>query len=130
MPRDKRRLFLRDLACEVIQREKVVTTLARAKEVRRRIDRIITLGKRAIESGESPKIEAARRKVFDRLQRELAVAKVFDVLVDRYRKRAGGYTRMIRINPRVGDGAEMVILELVDRPSEVKEKEKSKKKTK
>ena len=121
--------MLRDQACEVIQRERIKTTVARAKETRKLVERTITLAKRGVESGVDDSVEAAKRRVYDRLQRKLAVAKVFDVLVDRYRKRAGGYTRIIRLGSRAGDGAEMAYIELVKDEKE-KPVEKAKKSAK
>lgn len=127
MPRDKRRLVLRDWANEIIQRERITITVARAKESKRVVERVITLAKRGVESGVDSQVEAAKRKVYNRLQRELAVAKVFDVLVERYRNRPGGYTRIVRIGPRSGDGAEMAIIELVKDEEKPKADEPEKK---
>jgi len=112
-PSDERKLLLRGLACEVIQRERIETTGPKAKETRKLVERVITLAKRAAEGGVDKDIASAKRVVYDRLQRKLAVAKVFEVLVERYRKRSGGYTRMIKSRTRSGDCAQMVIFELV-----------------
>ena len=122
-PSDERKLLLRGLACEIIQRERIETTVQKAKATRMLVERIITLGKRAVEKDVDKDIASARRVVFDRLQRKLAVDKVFEVLVERYRKRAGGYTRIIRTRTRAGDRAQMVIFELV-KDVEKKEPEK------
>lgn len=120
-PSNERKLLLRGLACEVIQRERIETTVPKAKEAKKLVERVITLGKRAVEKGVDSDIVAARRVVYDRLQRKLAVEKVFDVLVERYRKRAGGYTRIVRTRTRAGDRAQMAIFELV-KDEETKEK--------
>jgi large subunit ribosomal protein L17 len=106
------KLLLRDLACEVIQREKIETTLAKAKEVRRVVERMIEIAKRGVKKGVDG-LEASKRVVFNRLRRKLAVAKIYDILVDRYKNRRGGYTRVIKIGRRKGDGAKMAIIELV-----------------
>lgn len=107
------KLLRRDLTCEVIQRERIKTTLAKAKEVRKLVERVIEIAKRGVSKGVEKDIEASRRLVFNRLQRKLAVSKIYDILVERYRNRRGGYTRIIRLGRRVGDGAEMAYLELV-----------------
>lgn len=120
--------MLRGIACEIIQRERIETTMPKAKEAKKLVERVITLAKRAVEKGVDSGVLSAKRKVFDRLQRKLAVEKVFDVLVERYRKRAGGYTRIIKTRTRAGDGAQLVIFELV-RGEEKKAEDKSKGKT-
>jgi large subunit ribosomal protein L17 len=97
------------MANSVIAMEQVVTTVQKAKEVRRVVDRLITLGK----SG-SP---ASRRLAFDRTRDQSVVAKLFTTLSERYQKRAGGYTRVLKISDRRwGDAAEMAVIELVDHP--------------
>jgi large subunit ribosomal protein L17 len=99
--------MLRNLANSVIDKEQVVTTVQKAKEVRRVVDRLITLGKKAT--------PAARRMAFDRTRDELIVKKLFTVLSDRYKSRAGGYTRILKLSDRRwGDAAEMAMIELVD----------------
>lgn len=129
-PSSERKLLLRGLACEVIQREHIETTLPKAKEARKLVERIITVAKRGVERGADKDLESAKRVVFDRLQRKLAVAKVFDVLVARYQKRAGGYTRMIKTRTRAGDGAQLVIFELVKDEKKAEESKPEKKETK
>lgn len=98
--------MLRSLVAAVLDRERIRTTVPKAKEARRLVERVITLGKR----GGVHNIRLARRYVVDR---EL-LGKVFGGLKERYAARAGGYTRIVRVGRRQGDGAEMVILELVD----------------
>lgn len=101
--------MFRNMANSVIQQEQVVTTVQKAKEVRRVVDRLITLGK----SG-SPH---ARRLAFDRTRDQQVVAKLFSTLADRYKDRAGGYTRVLKVaDRRWGDAAEMAVIELVDHP--------------
>ena len=101
--------MFRNMANSVIQKEQIVTTVQKAKEARRVVDRLITLGK----SG-SP---SARRLAFDRTRDNLVVKKLFTELAERYKSRAGGYTRVLKMSDRRwGDAAEMAVLELVDHP--------------
>lgn len=102
--------MFRNMANQVIEKEQVVTTVQKAKEVRRVVDRLITLGK----SGNP----ASRRLAFDRTRDEDVVNKLFTTLAERYSKRPGGYTRVLKISDRRwGDAAEMAVLELVDHPA-------------
>ncbi len=101
--------LFRNLANSVISQEQVVTTVTKAKEIRRVVDRIITCGKKDT--------LASRRIVFNRTRDRAVVTKVFSILADRYKSRAGGYTRVVKLSDtRRGDGAEMAIVELVDHP--------------
>ncbi len=101
--------MFRNMANSVIEKEQVITTVQKAKEVRRVVDRLITLGK----SG-SP---ASRRLAFDRTRSNDVVSKLFSSLAERYQNRAGGYTRVLKISERRwGDAAEMAVVELVDHP--------------
>ncbi len=101
--------MFRNMANAVIEKEQIVTTVQKAKEIRRVVDRLVTLGK----SG-SP---ASRRLAFDRTRSNLVVAKLFSALAERYKDRAGGYTRVLKVaDRRWGDAAEMAVLELVDHP--------------
>ena len=101
--------MFRNMANSVIEKEQIITTVQKAKEVRRVVDRLITLGK----SG-SP---ASRRLAFDRTRDNEVVSKLFTTLAERYKTRAGGYTRVLKIaERRWGDAAEMAVLELVDHP--------------
>ena len=115
----QRKAMLRDLTTDVLINERIETTEARAKEVRKFVDKMITLGKK----GDL----AARRKAASFLRRELADVRVeedeliiqsvldrlFDDYATRYAERSGGYTRILKKGPRRGDAAQMVILELV-----------------
>lgn len=110
--------MFRNMANSVIEKEQIVTTVQKAKEVRRVVDRLITLGK----SGKP----ASRRLAFDRTRSNLVVSKLFTTLADRYKARAGGYTRVLKVaDRRWGDAAEMAVLELVDHP-EIDRKKKVK----
>jgi large subunit ribosomal protein L17 len=104
-----RKAMFKNMANAVIEKEQITTTVEKAKEVRRVVDRLITLGK----SG-SP---ASRRLAFDRTRDHDIVKKLFTTLAERYSKRPGGYTRVLKISDRRwGDAAEMAVLELVDHP--------------
>jgi len=102
--------MLQNLANSVIAGEQVVTTVQKAKEARRVVDRLITLGKQGN--------LASRRLAFARTRNDEVVSKLFGTLATRYADRAGGYTRVLRLSDRRwGDSAEMAVLELVDRPA-------------
>jgi large subunit ribosomal protein L17 len=103
--RQPRRLMLRNLAASVILYEKVTTTPARAKAVQPIVERAVTLGRRGG--------LVARRRLQQVLPVRSAVAKTVEVLGARYQGRSGGYTRVVRLGRRRGDGAEVVRLELV-----------------
>lgn len=100
-----RELMLRNLASSIIIYEKVKTTEAKAKAVRTLLDRMITVAK----AGDL----AARRRLLATLPQTLAAKKAFEVLGERYKERPGGYSRIVKLGARQGDGAEMVQIELV-----------------
>lgn len=99
--------LLRNLATSVILYEHIDTTVAKAKVTKSLVDRWITLGKKGT--------LAHRRNLLAQTFEPLAAEKVFEVLAKRYENRAGGYTRITRLGKRIGDGSEIVRLELVDR---------------
>ena len=102
-----RKAMFKNMANSVITNEQIVTTLQKAKEIRRVVDRLITLGK----SG----TPATRRVAFDRTRDKLVVNKLFGDLATRYKTRAGGYTRVLKLSDRRwGDAAEMAVVQLVD----------------
>lgn len=102
--------MFRNMANSVIEKEQIVTTVQKAKEARRVVDRLITLGK----SG----TPASRRLAFDRTRDAAIVEKLFSVLAERYKGRPGGYTRVLKLSDRRwGDAAEMAVIELVDHPT-------------
>ncbi len=102
-----RKAMFKNMANSVIHHEQIVTTLQKAKEIRRVVDRLITLGK----SG----TPASRRLAFDRTRDDLVVKKLFGDLATRYKTRAGGYTRILKLSDRRwGDAAEMAVVQLVD----------------
>src|SRR5260370_11295578 len=114
-----RMALLRNLATALSERERIRTTLPKAKELRPFAERLITLAKR-----EADRLHA-RRLVLRDIQDATIVKKLFDSLGARYATRPGGYTRILRLGPRRGDGAEMAIVELLG--SEYKPKSKDEK---
>ncbi len=104
-----RKAMLGNLVASLLENEVVRTTDVRAKEVRRVAEHIISFGKR--------QDLHSRRQVLRVVPNKRVVAKVFSELADRYRGRSGGYTRVVKLGPRRGDGAEMSLIELVDRQS-------------
>jgi len=110
-PSHRRALFA-NMAAALIKHEQIVTTLPKAKELRRVADRLITLAKR----GDLH----ARRLAVSRVRDEAMVKKLFDVLGQRYQDRPGGYTRVMRAGFRYGDSAPMAVIELVDRDEEAR----------
>jgi large subunit ribosomal protein L17 len=115
-----RRALLRNLVTSFLERERVRTTLAKARETRPIAEKMITLGKRGTLH--------ARRQALAFMTKESAVKKLFDDLAPRFKERPGGYTRIVKLDRRAGDGAAMAMIELVD--AEFKAKTKKKKETK
>lgn len=101
-----RKALMRSLVSALVLHQKIKTTVARTKEVRRAADKLVTLGKQSTLH--------ARRQAFEILQDKALVKRLFEKIAPAFEKRAGGYTRMIRLSPRHGDGAEMAILELTE----------------
>ncbi|HBP11111.1 MAG TPA: 50S ribosomal protein L17 [Nitrospinaceae bacterium] len=113
-----RKALFRNLVQALIKRERISTTLAKAKELRGKVEKTITLGKKGTLH--------ARRQAFKLAPAKEAVQKVFGPLAERYANRPGGYTRIIRIGHRKGDDAPMAFIELVDREGEAKVSSKEK----
>ena len=109
-----RRATLRNLVTNVIERERITTTVTRAKAARRLVDQMITLGKRDSLH--------ARRQAAAYLMTPGATQKLFSDIAPRFADRAGGYTRIIHAGWRIGDGAQLAILELVGYKLKKKEK--------
>ncbi|WNG57182.1 50S ribosomal protein L17 [Archangium gephyra] len=101
--------MLHNMVTSLLEHQAIRTTLPKAKEARAIAERIITLGKR----GGLANVRLAERTVRNRV----ILQKVFSEYKDRYANRPGGYTRIVRLGFRRGDGAEMALLELVDRPA-------------
>ena len=104
---EHRRAMFANMASSLIEHEQIKTTLPKAKELRRIVEKLITLGKR----GDLH----ARRLAAAELKQDAAVKKLFDTLGARYKDRQGGYTRVLKAGFRYGDSAPMAIIELVDR---------------
>ena len=105
-----RRAMLRNMSVSLLRHETIRTTLPKAKELRRVVEPLITLAKQDS--------EAHRRLAFARLRDTAVVAKLFDDLGPRFKARAGGYTRILRMVPRAGDNAPMALMQLVDKAAE------------
>ncbi|MGE5140612.1 MAG: 50S ribosomal protein L17 [Rudaea sp.] len=111
----QRRALFRNLITELLRHERITTTEAKAKSIRGDAEKLITLAKR----GDVHARRLANRTLLDKKVSE----KLFETLGPRYKERPGGYTRLLKLGPRAGDAAPMVILELVDR-EEPEEKKK------
>ena len=107
-----RQMLFRNLSQSLIKHEQITTTLAKAKELRPVVERLVTLGKR----GDLH----ARRLAFARLRCNKTVAKLFDEIAERYKERQGGYLRIIKAGYRYGDSAAMAVIEFVDRNEDAK----------
>jgi len=112
-----RRALLRNLVTDLLDHGRVMTTLPKAKEIRPLAEKMITLGKRDNLH--------ARRQVLSYVMRETTAKKVFDTLAPRYADRKGGYSRIIKLGNRKGDGAETAIIELLGSELEVKKAERA-----
>jgi large subunit ribosomal protein L17 len=99
--------MLRSMATSLIKHEQITTTLPKAKELRPYVERIITLGKR----GDLH----ARRQAYAQIRDERVVDKLFTTIAERYKARAGGYTRVLKAGMRYGDAASRAVIELVER---------------
>lgn len=103
-----RQALMRNMVTSLLDHERIQTTDAKAKELRRIAERMITLGKR----GDLH----ARRQALSVIRSKDVTAKLFDELADRYRERPGGYTRVMKLGQRHGDAASMSLIELLDGP--------------
>lgn len=101
-----KRAMLRNMATSLIQHERIRTTEAKAKELRPVVEKLITLG--GVDDVHNRR--RARRFIEDRV----ALQKLFDEIGPRFRERPGGYTRILKLGPRKGDGAELAIIELTE----------------
>lgn len=102
-----RRALFANMAKALIEHEQITTTDAKARELRRYAEKLITMGKKGS--------LAARRNAYAKLRDDESVRRLFDVLAERYKDRHGGYTRIYKLGPRRGDCAEMAMIEFVDR---------------
>jgi len=106
-----RHALLRSLSVSLLRHETIRTTIPKAKELRRVVEPLITLGKEDS--------EANRRLAFSRLRDSEIVAKLFDTIGPRFKARPGGYTRILHMAPRPGDNAPMALMQLVERSAPV-----------
>ena len=107
-----RKAMFMNMSNALIKHEQITTTLAKAKELKRFVEKIVTLGKK----GDL----ISRRKTISTLQDNKMTKKVFDILADRYKDRSGGYTRIIKLGNRFGDNAPTAVIEFVDRDENAK----------
>ena len=109
---EHRKALFANMAGSLIEHEQIKTTLPKAKELRRIVEKLVTLGKR----GDLH----ARRQANSQLKQEMHTAKLFDVIGPRYKERQGGYIRIVKAGFRYGDMAPMAIIEFVDRDVDAK----------
>ena len=109
---EHRKAMFANMVCSLVEHEQIKTTVPKAKELKRIIDKMITLGKK----GDLH----SRRIAQSRMRQEDAVKKLFDILGPRYAERTGGYARVLKAGFRYGDMAPMAIIELVDRDVDAK----------
>jgi large subunit ribosomal protein L17 len=103
----------RNLITDLVRNERVKTTRAKAAAIRGAAERLITTAKRGNAAGEAKAVHA-RRLAAARLNGPEAVKKLFEDIAPRFADRPGGYTRIVKLGPRLGDAAEMVLIELVE----------------
>jgi large subunit ribosomal protein L17 len=113
--RDARRALFRGLLLALFREERIRTTLAKAKELRGKAERLLSYAKQGDVAG--------RRLIACEIQDHLLVKKIVDEIAPRFKERAGGYTRIFHLGPRLGDAAPMAQLELIGAPSVVKTEE-------
>ncbi len=109
----QRKALLRDLATDLIVFERIETTEAKAKELRSVVEKMITLGKRGDLHARRQAAAFIRNEVANEESGQDALQKLFSDIAPRYEERQGGYTRIMKVGPRRGDGAPMVVIELV-----------------
>ena len=116
---EHRKALFKNMLNSLIKYEQIITTLPKAKELKPQIDKVITLGKKNALSN--------KKRLFSKLQDKKSVKKVFEVFSQRYNKRNGGYSRVLRAGFRTGDDSPMAVIELIDRNLEAKKIDKPKK---
>ena len=116
---EHRKALLKNMLNSLIKYEQIITTLPKAKELKPKIDKVITLGKKSDLNN--------KKSLFSKLQDKTSVKKVFETFSKRYANRKGGYSRVLKAGFRTGDDAPMAVIELVDRNVEAKKVDKPKK---
>jgi large subunit ribosomal protein L17 len=104
---EHRKAMFANMVCSLIEHEQIQTTLPKAKELKKIVDKYITLGKKGSLH--------SRRQAISRLKQNSAVIKLFETLAPRYKERNGGYTRVLKAGFRYGDAAPLAVIEFVDR---------------
>ena len=116
---EHRKALFKNMLNSLIKYEQITTTLPKAKELKSKIDKVITLGKK--------NNLASKKNLFTQLQSKTSVDKLVKILSQRYEKRNGGYSRVIRAGYRYGDDAPMAVIELIDRDIQAKKVDVKKK---
>ena len=116
---EHRKALFQNMLNSLIKYEQIITTLPKAKELKPKIDKVITLGK-------NPDLNH-KKSLFSKLQDKRSVKKVFDIFSKRYANRKGGYSRVLKAGFRTGDDAPMAVIELVDRDINASKVDKPKK---
>ena len=116
---EHRKALFQNMLNSLIKYEQIITTLPKAKELKPKIDKLITMGKKANLS--------RKKNLFSKLQNKNSVKKIYDTFSKRYANRKGGYSRVLKAGFRTGDDAPMAVIELVDRNPEAKKVDKPKK---
>ncbi len=111
--KDVRTALRRVMIAQLIEHERIETTQTKALAIRGQAERLVTLAKHGIKEGDD-KMVHARRLAAARLSNPQAVIKLFDDIAPRYADRQGGYTRIQKLGPRLGDNAEMVLIEFIE----------------
>ena len=110
----QRNALRRTMIMQLFQYEKIETTLAKAKSIQPEAEKLITMAKNSLDGSEIDQINARRRAAADLGNASGdVVKKLFDDIAPRFKNRQGGYTRILKLGPRQGDSAEMVLIELV-----------------
>ena len=116
---EHRKALFKNMLNSLIKYEQIVTTLPKAKELKPKIDKVITLGKKSDLS--------KKKHLFSKLQDKNSVKKVFETFSKRYANRKGGYSRVLKAGFRTGDDAPMAVIELIDRDVNARKVDKPKK---
>jgi large subunit ribosomal protein L17 len=128
-----RRALLAALSTALLRHKRITTTVAKAKETRMLVEKMITRAKKAVARTDAPAVAIhARREVGRMIKDRAVIGELFSTIASKVSNRAGGYTRIVRLGQRTGDGAELAVIELVDfnAGQETAEKEKPEKKKK
>ena len=116
---EHRKALFKNMLNSLIKYEQIITTLPKAKELKPKIDKVITIGKKSDLNN--------KKNLFSKLQDKKSVKKVFETFSKRYANRKGGYSRVLKAGFRTGDDAPMAVIELVDRDENAKKIDKPKK---